>query len=69
MAIRIIEDKVITEQEFDAVHYLELACLHDDSKPTDGIVTGSLCIEVDTGKVFLFNEASETWVEQFSLQS
>ena len=48
--------------------YVELAGLSTDSKPTTGIVTGSIFVEVNTGKVFLFNEASSTWVEQFSLQ-
>ena len=53
-----------------AVFYVEIACLSTDTKPTDGIVTGSMCIEVDTGKVYLFNEANGgSWVEQFSLQS
>lgn len=49
--------------------YVEVACLSRDTKPTDGIATGSLCIEVDTGKVYLYNSDGEAWVEQFSLQS
>ena len=48
--------------------YVELAGIHTDTKPTDGIATGSIFTEVDTGTVFFFNEASETWVEQFSFQ-
>lgn len=47
--------------------YIEAACLHDDPKPTADIATGSICIEVDTGKVFLFG--ADSWIEQFSLQS
>lgn len=42
--------------------YVELACLSTDTKPTDGIVTGSLALEVDTGDVYAFAEGdSPTW--------
>ena len=34
-----------------------------DSKPTTNIVNGSSFMEVDTGKYYLFNEGSSTWVE------
>ena len=44
--------------------YIEAFGLSTDTKPTSGIVTGSVFIEVDTGKAFLFNEANSTWVEQ-----
>lgn len=47
--------------------YAEYACLSTDTKPTD-CATGSICAEVDTGKIFLFDSEGETWVEQFSLQ-
>ena len=43
--------------------YIEAAGLSTDSKPTSGIVTGSVFIEVNTGKVFLFDEASGSWQE------
>lgn len=44
--------------------YIEAWGLSTDSKPTTGIVTGSVFVEVNTGKVFLFNEDSSAWVEQ-----
>lgn len=44
--------------------YVEGACLAADSKPTDGIANGSVCIEIDTGKIFMFNETGSAWVEQ-----
>ena len=34
-----------------------------DSKPTTGILNGSTFVEVDTGKLFLFNETAGEWVE------
>lgn len=48
--------------------YKEIALTSSDTKPTKGIATGSICVEVDTGNVFFFNEAAEEWVEQFSFQ-
>lgn len=45
----------------------EIRCLSTDTKPTvvDGktIENGSQLIEIDTGKVFLFDATSETWNE------
>lgn len=42
---------------------IEAACLSTDTKPTTGIANGSSCIEMDTGDVYMFNEASSTWVK------
>ena len=46
--------------------YFEYAGLSTDAKPTD-CKTGSIFVEVDTGKVFFFSGSA--WVEQFSFQS
>ena len=53
----------LVENQFDAnKKYVELACLADDSKPTGGMVTGSLALEVDTGDVYAYDETSDgTW--------
>ena len=42
---------------------IEAACLSTDTKPTDGIANGSLCLEMNTGKIYAFNESGSTWVE------
>lgn len=42
---------------------VESVCLSTDAKPTTGIANGSLCLEMDTGKIYAFNEAGSTWVE------
>ena len=42
---------------------IEAACLSTDTNPTTGIANGSTCIEMDTGKIFMFNEAGSAWVE------
>lgn len=43
--------------------YTESVCLSTDVKPTTGIANGSTCIEMNTGKKFMFNEDSGEWVE------
>lgn len=45
----------------DGKDYVELACLSTDNKPTAGIVTGSLALEVDTGDVYAFDEVGGEW--------
>lgn len=60
--IRILEKKL----QNDDINYFEFAGNSDDTKPTDSIATGSVFIEVDTGKVYLFNEdadAGSEWTE------
>lgn len=42
---------------------VEVYCLSTDAKPTEDIANGSTCVEIDTGKVYLFNEAASAWVE------
>ena len=42
---------------------IEAACLSTDTKPTDGIANGSLCLEMDTGKIYAFNEEASEWIE------
>ena len=65
MSVRLTVEKPIT----NAITYIEGACASTDSKPTAGIATGSILVEANTGDVYLFNEASTSWVKQFSLQT
>lgn len=67
MAIRELVHDYITGD----TAYAEFAGLSTDTKPVDQIVTGSIFVEVNTGKVYFFNEegdAGSEWVEQFSFQ-
>ena len=47
----------------------EYVCLSTDTKPTDvkngwgGIANGSLCLEMDTGKIYAFDEQNKMWLE------
>lgn len=49
------------------VKYFEFAGLHDDTKPTDEVATGSLFLEVDTGDVYAYDEDGESWGKIASL--
>ena len=42
--------------------YQEIAGTSSESKPT-GLATGSTFLEVDTGDVYIYDEASGTWGE------
>ena len=59
MAVRTIESVHVA----DGITYIEAAGLSTDAKPTTGVATGSVFIEVDTGKAFFFNEDAGTWTE------
>ena len=45
------------------MYLIQIACKSTDSKPTTGIVTGSLALEVDNGKIYAFDETGPTWAE------
>ena len=47
----------------DDVNYFEFRGLSTDDKPTNSIATGSEFFEIDTLKVFFFDESSGTWIE------
>lgn len=59
----------MVEVTYAKLKYYEFAGLSTDTKPTANVGTGSIFVEVDTGKVFFYNEAGAAWVEQFSFQS
>lgn len=41
----------------------EVACLSTDTKPTEGVANGSILIEMNTGKIYMFDEAGAEWLE------
>lgn len=43
--------------------------LSTDTQPTDRVENGSIFVEIDTGKVYFYNQAGAAWVEQFSFQA
>lgn len=58
--------RILTERQFDDDQkYIEAAGLSTDEKPIEGIITGSVFVEVDTGDGYLFAEGdSPEWVKQ-----
>ena len=68
--VRVVKVSSFFDSEDNALlDLVEIACLSTDDKPTAGIATGSILTEVDTGKVYFYNEAAATWVLQFSLKA
>lgn len=66
--VRIVACESFSEaRDGNGVSYFEFAGESTDAKPTAGVATGSIFVEVNTGKVFFFSEPS-TWTEQFSFQ-
>ena len=51
--------KLVENTFADGKKYVEIACLSDDTKPTGGLVTGSLALEVNTGDVYAYDETGD----------
>ena len=47
----------------DGKIYCEGECLSTDTKPTTDIMNGSKLLEMDTGKLYAFDEDGEAWLE------
>ena len=59
--MRILESRIIA----DGVSKQTIAGLSTESKPTDGLATGSTFEEVDTGKTYKFAEGeTPEWYDQ-----
>ena len=43
--------------------FWDVRCKSSDTKPTNGVPNGSTCIEINTGKGFLFDAANGEWDE------
>ena len=42
---------------------LEYRGLSTDDKPTENVTNGSIFIEIDTGKIYMFDLENEEWME------
>lgn len=42
-------------------HLVQIACLSTDAKPTENIANGSLCLVMDTGQIYAFDEEGGAW--------
>lgn len=57
--VRITSEIMMSEDE----RLIEAYGLSTDTKPTTGVITGSVFIEVDTSNAFFFDEVSNTWIK------
>ena len=57
-----------TTEEGKNIDFLEVHCVHNETKPTEGVAMGSIAVESDTGDVYFYNETAGAWVKQFSFQ-
>ena len=56
--VRVIVDETLV----DDVDMVTVYCKHDDTKPTsDRYANGSICIEVDTGDTYMYDEEGAEW--------
>ena len=42
---------------------IQATCMAGEAKETNGIANGSLCLEMDSGKFYGFDEDTSAWVE------
>lgn len=64
MAIRSNPNRLVeVTEEGQAKFIAELFGTSNDDKPTSGYCNGTTFLEVDTGKIYLFNEDTSSWVE------
>lgn len=54
---------VNTYKNKDAAAWWQIRLLSTDTKPTEGVPNGSACIEIDTGKKYLFDATAGEWNE------
>ena len=70
--IRVTKSQMVGKEDGVEIFYIEGFYPQDESDPvtlpTNGIATGSILEEIETGNIVQFSEGSNTWVSQFSIQ-
>ena len=61
--IRIFNNQLVAVENGAAKNVATIYCDSTDTKPTSDLANGSTLTEVDTGKNYLFNEETSSWVE------
>jgi hypothetical protein len=50
-----------TKPDGTLIYYKEGDCLSSDTKPTEGVGNGSKLFEMNTGKLYAFDEKNAKW--------
>jgi hypothetical protein len=58
--MRIVEEKLTADGKYIRTYF----GTSSETKPTADLADGSVFVEVDTGKAYLYNETASAWVEQ-----
>lgn len=64
----IIDKAISKDADGNYISYQEIAGDSSETKPTEGVATGSIFLEADTGDVYIFSEGEGDWVMTFTLQ-
>lgn len=59
--ITITKEKINLTNENNSIQ--TIMGLSTDTKPTDGIINGSMFIEMDTSKIYFYDLENEQWLE------
>jgi len=62
MSVSILDQKTVSDGRCNATVY----CTSQDTKPTGIFCTGAVCVEVDSGKVFFYDQGVDGWFESGS---
>jgi hypothetical protein len=56
--IRVLSDMPVMNETGNLLHVQDLAGPASASKPTEGLANGSVFIETDTGKLYIYDETA-----------
>lgn len=62
--LRIVKEKMLPNGSDGLIPFIEGFCLSTDTNRPTSVATGSKLTEVDSGKVYLYDEDGEAWTEQ-----
>lgn len=57
------KEDIASNGSFKFKTYFEGKCLSTDTKPTEDVVNGSVLLEMDTSKIYMFDESGIQWME------
>lgn len=61
--VRVLKNEINVNADGVAKSLAQIACLSTDTKPTSGLATGSIALEVNTGDMYAYDEESGDWTK------